>query len=171
MDMPFDPKRHHRKSIRLNKFDYSQPGAYFITTNIQDRKPILGQILDGQVVLSDIGKIIEKVWKNLPAHYQTIDLDDFCIMPDHFHGIIIIKDMKVEKHQSLTEIVRGFKTYSSREANKICKFTGCAFWQRNYYEHVVRDEEELNRIRQYILDNPLRWSDGKGDIEPSKFFQ
>ncbi len=91
MDMPFDPKRHHRKSIRLNKFDYSQPGAYFITTNIQDRKPILGQILDGQVVLSDIGKIIEKVWKNLPAHYQTIDLDDFCIMPDHFHGIIIIK--------------------------------------------------------------------------------
>lgn len=169
--MVYDPNIHHRKTIRLKDFDYSQPGAYFITTNIQDRKRILGQILNGQVVLSDIGRIIENVWKNLPAHYQSIDLDDFCVMPDHFHGIIVIKDMEMEKHQSLPEIVRGFKTYSSREAHKFGEFTGYAFWQRNYYEHVIRDEDELNRIRQYIFDNPLRWSDGKGDIEPSKFFQ
>jgi putative transposase len=169
--MESDLNTHHRKSIRLKNFDYSQPGAYFVTTNIQDRKQLLGKIVEGQVTLNEIGRIVENVWMNLPSHYQTIDLDDYCVMPDHFHGIIIINDIEMEKQHTLSEIVRGFKTFSSRGVNLLPGFKSDVFWQRNYYEHVVRDEEELNRIRQYIIDNPLRWSDGNGDIEPSRFFR
>jgi putative transposase len=169
--MAYDPEIHHRKSIRLKEFDYSQPGAYFITTNIQTRKKILCQIIDGRITLNKIGRIVETVWKNLPLHYPSIKLDEYSVMPDHFHGLIVITDFDDGKRQALSEIVRGFKSFSSREVNRFNKTTGKTLWQRNYYEHVVRDEDDLNRIRQYISNNPLCWSDGKDNIEPSEFFQ
>jgi len=115
--------------------------------------------------LNDLGKIVDKCWDDLPNHYPHIELDTFVIMPNHIHGIIMLHDdvgaglkpAPTRKRHGLPEIVRAFKTFSSRHINQIRDTTGTPVWQRNYYEHVIRDETSLNDIRQYIIDNPLRW--------------
>ncbi len=167
--MDNNPTIYNRKSIRLKGYDYSQAGAYFITTNIENRHQTLSRIVDDRVDLTDLGKIVLKVWNSLPDHYSQVDLDEFIVMPDHVHGIIFLREY--QKPCSVSEIVRNFKTYSAKEINAITGRIGNNFWQRNYFEHVIRDDMELNRIRQYIQENPLRWKDGKGDISPLSYFQ
>jgi putative transposase len=169
--MPYDPEIHHRRSIRLKEFDYSQPGAYFMSTNTIGRKPVFGKINNIEMLMNDFGMIVEKVWSGLPRHYPQIEIDDYCVMPDHFHGIIKINEIQNGKPTSLSEFIRAFKSFSSREINLSMNSQGTPIWQRNYFEHVIRTEKDMSRIRQYILDNPIRWSDGRGDIEPSDFFR
>ncbi len=162
--MKDDPEKHHRRSIRLKGYDYSRAGAYFVTICTQNRECLFGDIVDGEMMLNKNGEIVESVWNDLPNHYAHVELDYHIIMPNHIHGIIIIvgaglkpAPTDTEKTHGLPEIIRGLKTFSARRINQIRDTTGAKLWQRNYYEHIVRNENELNQIRQYIADNPARW--------------
>jgi REP element-mobilizing transposase RayT len=159
--MPIDP-RPRRRSLRLPGHDYSQAGAYFITACIHNRAMLLGEVMDGDVRLNEMGAIVQQTWDDLPTHYHGIDLDAFIVMPNHVHGIIILADASERRH-AIPEIVRGFKTFSARRVNERSGQSGVR-WQRGYYEHVVRNEKALDRIRAYIANNPARWADDPENI-------
>ncbi len=158
--------QHYRKSIRIKDYDYSQPGEYFITICSYNRECIFGDVIDGEMRLSRLGEIVLDTWNDLPNHNYAIELDEFIIMPNHIHGIIRINDIDVwagsepaptGKRHGLTEIIRQLKTYSSLRINKIRNTIGNPVWQRNYYEHIIRSDRELNNIRDYITNNILQW--------------
>lgn len=160
-------QKFHRRSIRLKGYDYSQPGAYFVTICSYNREPIFGKIVDGEMALNRYGRIVSADWHNLPKRHPHIDLGAFIAMPNHVHGIVVIKDALVRvdsrlvsgtaRRKPLPEIVRGFKTFSSRRVNRARRVVGIPVWQRNYWEHVIRNQEAFNRIHEYILTNPKRW--------------
>ena len=168
--MPYDPTRHHRRSIRLQDYDYAQPGAYFITLNVQNREPLLATIKEGIVHLSRYGDLARMVLTALPKHYPYLQLDEFVLMPDHVHVIFVLLEeprtrrTPIPPRHSVTEVIRGFKTESARKINRLRKTPGSTVWQRNYYERIVRDERALHAIRQYILDNPLRWQQKQDEL-------
>jgi putative transposase len=262
--MTYDPEKHHRRSIRLKGYDYTQPGAYFITICTQGRECLFGEIIDGEMHLNEAGQIVVQTWQDLPNHISNVQLDAFVVMPNHVHGIIIITDRAggigagfkparttmgpgsaggagstagpgsagagsvgagsvgsgsvgsgsvgagsepapttigpgptagpgsvagsgpttgpgsvavvvgsgsvgsgsvgagsepapTRSSHGLPEIVRQFKTFSARRINELRGTPGTPVWQRNYYEHIIRDEFSLSRIRQYIAENPARW--------------
>ena len=170
--MKYNPAIHHRRSIRLRGYDYSQSGAYYLTICTYKRKCIFGEIVDGTMVSNECGKILDYCWSDLPNHYHHIKLANHVIMPNHFHGIVIIsvgagyKPAPTETEpaptdpqttHALPEIVRGLKTFSARRINEYRNTPGIPVWQRNYYEHIIRDEESLARISKYIVENPARW--------------
>ena len=159
--MPNDP-RPRRRSLRLPGYDYSQAGAYFITACTQNRVMLFGEVIDEQVRLNEMGAIVQQTWDDLPTHYHGIDLDAFIVMPNHVHGIIILADESARRH-AIPEIVRGFKTFSARRVNERAGKSG-VLWQRGYYEHVIRNEKALDRIRAYIANNPARWADDPENI-------
>ncbi|MFQ4146178.1 transposase [Chlorogloeopsis sp. ULAP02] len=162
--MKYNPNIHHRRSIRLKGYDYSQPGAYFITICTHQKECIFGEIIDEQMQLNHFGKIVQFHWCSLEKYYSHIQLDEFVVMPNHFHGIIIINenigiDEAINnKKTGIPEIIRGFKTFSARQINKSRHQPGMPLWQRNYYERIIRDEEELNQIKKYIINNPQTWT-------------
>jgi putative transposase len=154
-----------RHSIRLQGYNYAQDGAYYITLCTSQRAKLFGQIVDGQMALSDLGRIAEQEWLRTPYVRPNVCLDAFVIMPDHIHAIAVILQcadvtatggFRSPSH-TLGAIVRGFKAAVTRQANFMAKTSGLCVWQRNYYEHIVRDEADLNRIRRYIAANPSRW--------------
>jgi putative transposase len=244
--MTYDPEKHHRRSIRLKGYDYTQPGAYFITICAQGRACLFGEIIDGEMHLNEAGQIVVQTWQDLLNHISNVQLDAFVVMPNHVHGIIIITDhaggigagfkparttmgpgsvadsgstagpgsvgagsvgagsepapttttkapgsaagsgpttgsgpaagsgpttgsgpvgagsepaptAPTRSSHGLPEIVRQFKTFSARRINELRGTPGTPVWQRNYYEHIIRDEFSLSRIRQYIAENPARW--------------
>lgn len=162
----------HRRSIRLCEYDYSQEGAYFVTLCTQNREALFGQIVDGVMCLNAAGKIVEQCWHNIPTHFPRADLDNFVIMPNHVHGIIIITDKPFHgtnvgtkdfsplpphgTSKTLGSIVRGFKIGVTKWLRTNTRTHDV--WQRNYWEHIVRDELELGQIREYIQNNPAQWS-------------
>lgn len=168
MPNQFDPEKHHRRSIRLKGFDYGQPGAYFVTICAQNRECHFGAVADGQIRLNEAGQIIQAAWGELPSRFSNIAVDAFVVMPNHIHGIVLVgaqfiapsdpqgKNLgAMNRAPTLGEMVRSFKATSTR----LIRGTGNAnfAWQRNYYEHVIRDEDSLERIRNYITENPTRW--------------
>jgi putative transposase len=169
--MKFDPSIHHRRSIRLAGWDYSQPGAYFITIVTHDRRNIFGAVGAGSkpapvaMKLSMEGRIVFDTWFALPNHIPGIKLGEFIIMPNHVHFIIWILGSHYAgagaglepAPTALPEIVRQFKTFSARRINEMHHTPGQPVWQRNYYEHIIRDDEDYVRIAEYILGNPLSW--------------
>ncbi|MFO0793399.1 MAG: transposase [Candidatus Brocadiaceae bacterium] len=161
--MTYDPDKHHRRSIRLKGYDYSRAGAYYVTICTQDRKCFLGNVGDEIVELSPIGKIVDGFWLEIPKHFQNVRLDAFVVMPNHIHGIIFIDDncrggvTPPLRRPTLGQIVAYYKYQTSKIINQMHNTIGMSVWQRNYYEHVIRDENELNKIRQYIINNPLQW--------------
>jgi len=157
-----DYPRPRRRSLRLPSYDYSQAGAYFITVCTLDRIILFGEVIDDDVRLNEFGMLVKQTWDSLPTHYGGIDLDAFIVMPNHMHGIIILSD-KPQTRCAIPEIVRGFKTFSARRVNE-CGGRRGALWQRGYYEHVVRNEKALNRIRDYIANNPAQWTDDPDNI-------
>ena len=171
--MTHNPSIHRRRNIRLSGYDYAQAGMYFVTVCTQNRACLFGEILDGEIRLNEAGHIVQEVWNGLPMHYANVQLDVFMIMPNHVHGIIAIMDVDnvgadlhvgtglkpvPTKNHGLPEIVRAFKTFSSRSINVLRGTPGLAVWQRNYYEQIIRDEVSLAQIRQYIINNPLQWA-------------
>ncbi|MBT7991533.1 MAG: transposase [Anaerolineae bacterium] len=155
-------------SLRLPRYDYSQPGAYFVTTVTHQRACLFGEVVDGEMRLNHAGKIVKAVWDELPAHYPYIELGAFVIMPNHVHGIIIINDAvgaglrpapTPKKQHGLSEIMRAFKSFSSREIHKIDKFSSERIWHRGFYDHIIRSEEEWRKIHLYIEANPDNWED------------
>ncbi len=159
------PQRHHRRSIRLRGYDYSQSGAYFVTVCTQNRKCLFGDIADGQMVLNDAGGIVAHTWRWLATQYDYVELDEWGIMPNHMHGIIVITDVcrggsrtaPTGKRKPIGRLVGAFKTVSTNRINEMRGMPGGKLWQRNYYEHIIRNDDELNRIREYIANNPIRW--------------
>ena len=166
------PKK-HRKSIRLKGYDYSQVGAYFVTICMNRRVCLLGDVVNGKMVLNDTGKLVDRWWVNLSGRFSNIELDQYVVMPNHFHGIISIvgadqcvcpKNPKEGEHTGspLHRIIQWFKTMSTNEYIHAVKQMGwTAFdkklWQRNYYEHIIRNENEMFRIREYVQNNPVNW--------------
>jgi REP element-mobilizing transposase RayT len=218
--MTQDLHRHRRRSIRLKGYDYTQPGAYFVTVCTQDRACLFGEVMHGEMRLNDAGRMVERWWGELNRKFPHIRTDAFAVMPNHIHGIIVIEPVGVEPvgadlrvcpdqrmgahvgaplpgdvagthanamgahagaplpgdvagtHANamgahigapLPEIVQWFKTMTTSEYIRGVKqshwtaFRG-RLWQRNYYEHIIRSDGSLGRIRQYIAENPLRWA-------------
>lgn len=175
------PSRHHRRSIRLQGYDYSRPGAYFVTICVQNRECLFGEIVNGQMRLNGIGKIASDSWELLGEQYDHVSLDEWVIMPNHMHGIIIITDGNADpplcrggsrtaptvfpSRKPIGRLIGAFKTVSTKRVNESRKTPGAQLWQRNYYEYVVRNNDELNNIRQYIMDNPIKWDTDRENPE------
>ncbi len=161
----YDTNRHHRRSIRLKGYDYSRAGAYFVTICTQNRAHLFGEVVEGEMRLNTFGEIVQAVWFDLPHHYGHVQLDAFVVMPNHVHGIIVLTADPIGAgfkpaptgRYPLSEVVRAFKTFSARRINHMRGTPGVPVWQRNYYEHIIRNDRELNAIRRYIFDNPQHW--------------
>ena len=178
--MPINPEARSRRSIRLQDYDYTRAGAYFITIVTQDRKCMFGEIVDGEMRPNDWGQIVQDEWDNSREIRREIELDVFIVMPNHIHGVVVIADgsgratgrsplQSGPSRQSLGAFVGGFKAVVTKRINALSGLPGKPVWQRNYFEHVIRNEDSLNRIRQYILDNPMRWEfdrDNPASIKP-----
>ncbi|MDF1500849.1 MAG: transposase [Anaerolineales bacterium] len=198
-----------RRSIRLPGYDYSQPGAYFVTICTQGRACVFGEIVDGEMQLNAAGRMVKTVWDDIPTHYPGVDIDACVIMPNHIHGIIVLvgaaprgrpnigadgrpgvglggnpdsgrpheagqpqgtgqpqgagQPQGVAPTISLPDVVHRFKTMTTkRYADGVYQSGWTPFpgrlWQRGYYEHIIRNEESLGRIRAYIEANPLAWA-------------
>lgn len=167
--MAYDPRRHHRRSIRKKGHDYTAAGAYSITICTQNRDHLFCQITHGQVHLHPAGMLVEAIWHRLPCHFPTVTLDAFVVMPDHVHGIIILGENKRSKTYpptdwpkgtipgSIPAIVQNFKSVSSRRINQAMGTPGRRIWQEDYYDRIIRDASHLEHTRQYIAANPSRW--------------
>lgn len=177
--MPYNPDIHHRRSIRLPGYDYAQPGTYFITACTHNRECLFGDIVDGAVRLNEMGRIVAEEWIKTGTIRPEITLDEWVVMPNHFHGILCIDD-HVGAHgmrpgdlrtnnrahigaplrrqsRSIGSIMAGFKSASTKRINHQRNTPGGPIWQRNYYEHVIRNETDLRRIRDYVATNPAKW--------------
>ena len=183
MSARYNPDIHYRHSIRLRGYDYSQNGAYFVTICTQDRECLFGNVVNKNMVLNDAGLMVRSVWNEIPTHYSGFELHDYVIMPNHFHGITMIVGagpracpdpaQPRETGQprgvaptglSLSDIVHRFKTMTTkRYADGVKQNNWQPFdkrlWQRNYYEHIIRNENEYNRIAEYIIRNPQKWKE------------
>ncbi len=175
--MTYNPDIHHRRSIRLRDYDYSSAGAYFVTIHAGNREGLFGSVTDGDMRLNNFGVVVDECWRAIPTHFPSVELDEFVTMPNHFHGIIILDvpskpvgaqhaapQFTTPGHAnvmsgSLGAIVRSFKSAASKRINEIRNDPGGPVWQRNYYERIIRNDHELERIREYIVNNPLQWDD------------
>jgi REP element-mobilizing transposase RayT len=168
--MKYNPDIHHRRSIRLRGYDYTSGGAYFVTVNTHARECLFGQIAGDELSLNAYGEIALECWLEIPTHCPQADIDAFVVMPNHIHGILVLIDdmdpaLDAPAQErfgkpvagSLPTIVRLYKAAVTRRINELRGAPGIPIWQRNYYEHIIRDHEALTRIRTYIITNPTRW--------------
>jgi REP element-mobilizing transposase RayT len=178
--MTFDPAGHHRRSLRLPTYDYSQPGGYFVTICAHNRRSIFGKTVDGNMRLNWLGEMVSDCWRDIPLHFPEVELDAFVVMSNHLHGVVVIRDLNERtwrgdggrgtaccaptvvpfgkmQRGSLSTIIRSFKSAAAKRINELRSTPGRRVWQRNYCEHVIRNREDLDEIRQYIADNPLKW--------------
>jgi putative transposase len=167
--MKFDPKIHHRHSIRLKGYDYSQAGAYFVTLVTWQRECLFGEVVNEEMILNRYGEIAAQTWQWLENQYPYVELGAWVVMPNHSHGILIIHDdgrggsrsaptVKI-KHKPLGQLIGAFKTVSTKQINLLRQTEGQIVWQRNYYEHIIRNEREMENIWKYIESNPVMWYD------------
>ena len=169
MNGQYDPNIHHRRSVRLAGYDYSQCGAYFVTICAYNRKRLFGNIVDGNVKLNEIGVMVKHAWECLPQQYPYVSIDEFVLMPNHFHGILIITgDPGDSRYKPVGRLVGVFKTITTKRFNETRfgrfanrPYIGGKIWQRNYYEHIIRDEDDYLRISWYIQTNPSNWHNDK----------
>ncbi|MBS5248038.1 MAG: hypothetical protein KHY49_02650 [Oscillospiraceae bacterium] len=149
-----------RKSTAIPHYDYSQPGAYFITLCVEKRRPILGKIDSSpQVVLSSIGKIVSDVWYSLPQRFPCLDAISqsiFVVVPDHIHGILQITAGGASPSPTLHQILGSFKSITTIETNRLLGTPGQKLWQRSAYEHILRNQQDFDEAAGYIAENPAR---------------
>lgn len=174
--MPYNPDIHHRRSMRLQGYDYRQSGAYFVTICVHSRICLFGNVMAGKMQLNLYGAIAEEEWLRTPVLRPYIELDEYIIMPNHFHGILVITDTGGAQRAaplrtppekpipfvapgSLGAVMRAFKSAATKRINELRETPGNPIWQRGYYEDVVRNEKHLDHIRQYIQANPARWGE------------
>jgi len=201
--MVFKPEIHHRQSMRLTDYDYSLPGAYFITICTKNKENLFGIVENNEIKLNEYGNIVKKCWYDLSGYYDKVMFDEYVVMPNHFHGIMIITenvdendtigainnidvvtnldvnnnvgaihesplqenepskhnkmDINQRRNMLLSKIIGKFKMLSAKQIN-ICRgVSSIPVWQRNYYDRIIRNDDELNKIREYIRYNPLNW--------------
>ena len=169
--MIYNPEKHHRRSIRLRNYDYSSDGAYCITICAYNRKCLFGAIVDGEMRLNEYGAIIHDEWVKTGQIRPNIKLDEWIIMPNHVHLIIIIDaDGRGTARRAPTgeqfgkptigtipTIIRSFKSAVTKRINELRGLPGMPLWQRNFYDHIIRNENSMNEIREYIGRNPMQW--------------
>ena len=172
--------KNHRRSIRLKGYDYTQPGAYFVTICTHGREILFGHVVDGEMALNEYGEIVREEWFRSTEIRAEVELfhDEFVIMPNHIHGIVWIVETDnpsvvgahghVGAHgrapllpqrppRSLGSFIAGFKSIVTKRINTLRNTPGAPVWQRNYYEHIIRNDRALNAIRRYIAANPACW--------------
>jgi putative transposase len=191
--MKFNPEFNHRHSVRLKGFDYSAPGLYFITVSTLKKEPFFGQIASNRVILSEIGKIVREHWTAIPRHFDNVKINEFVIMPNHLHGVLrIVENTQSSALQHIespecrgvqlnapTKIAENYFSAISPKANTIsviirtfkaavtttCRQNNLDFyWQRSFYEHIIRSDKELFAIREYIKNNPMNWEKDNENI-------
>jgi REP element-mobilizing transposase RayT len=189
--MAYDPEKHHRRSIRLPQYDYSQSGVYFVTICTHEHECMLGEIVDGVMILHDWGIVANQFWDEVAVHFPGIAIDAHVIMPNHTHVNLVIVNQHPRRGEvsspasspaaqggktpplrpTLGQIVAYYKYQTTKSINLLRGMPGEKFWQRNYWEHVIRNEAEMNRIREYIETNPARWSDDQlhPAAQPNRF--
>lgn len=184
--MPYNPNIHQRHSIRLSGYDYSQPGTYFVTICVKTRECLFGNIDDGGMQLNEAGRMVQRWYHELASHFAGIQCGDFICMPNHLHFIInnvgadrcvrppfLLQTKSGQTHRSapttkltdstnLSTVIQWFKTMTTNEYIHGVKHHGWIpfagkLWQRNYWDHIIRNETDLHRIREYIQANPARW--------------
>ncbi len=180
--MGFDSKKHRRRSIRLEGYDYSQAGEYFVTLCTHRMRCLFGRVRNGEMEWNTLGWIVRNEWLRTPWICPEIELDEFVVMPNHLHAIIVIRTGWEERipasrvytrahgraplrrsSRSLGSLIGGFKSACTIRINRLRETPGGRVWQRNYFEHVIRDDEELDHARQYISRNPLHWELDQGE--------
>lgn len=188
--MKFDPRKHHRRSIRLQGYDYTRAGGYFVTIVAYHRVHLFGEIVKGKMIVNKFGRVVMQQWNKLPYRFHNIELGAFVVMPNHVHGIIVINDAGRGTAEdfndpneetprraptehfgkpipgSIPTIVRSFKSAVSYRINLMRGTREIPVWQRNYHERILRDHHEWDRIHRYIESNPSRWSED--DENPGK---
>ena len=153
--MTMNPKQFpQRKSPRLQGYDYSQAGAYFVSICAHQRQLLFGTIQNGQLKYEALGQIVHDIWQTIPQHKSTVELDYFVVMPNHFHGILILGD----NSPKLGTIVGHFKAAVTRIANRQLQYE-TRIWQDRYYDNIIRNEQMLNTIRQYVISNLAKWNE------------
>ncbi len=174
----------HRKPLRLPEYDYSQPGAYFVTICTKGRECSLGYIQGEEMRFSLYGEIAAQGWDFTSNHFQRLELDWWVVMPNHVHALIVIQDsskgsvlqptpavsieatnLPIPPQSLLAKVVAHYKYHTTKKINLARNLSGERFWQRNYYEHVVRSHESMQKIQEYILANPMRWNEDQ--LNPS----
>jgi REP element-mobilizing transposase RayT len=186
--MPYDPARHHRRSIRLQSWNYAANGAYFVTVVAHGRAALFGDVIDGAMRLNAMGEIAQSCWQDIPEHFDHVEIDTYVIMPNHVHGIVMILDDvstdvgaqhccapatdEIRNQRainvtagSLGAIVRSYKSVVTKRINQLRGMPAEPVWQRNYHERIIRNERELNAVRDYITKNPARWAE---DVENAR---
>lgn len=168
---------YNRRSIRLEHYDYTAPGKYFITICTFEKRELFGYIIDRHVKINDFGRIVHDCWVNIPNHFDGCRLDEFIVMPNHIHGIIEICRRGTACHAptmeqfgkpvsgSIPTIVRSFKSAVTKRINEYQKISNQHIWQRNFHDHIIRNNADLNRIRKYIRNNPLKWGIDKNNAK------
>ena len=169
------PDIHHRRSIRLTGYDYASTGAYFVTICTHNRECLFGEITDGAMCTNSLGQIVSSEWLLTDALRREITLDAYVVMPNHFHAIVVTtaptgrssghpasggahsRAPLQRRPRSLASLMAGFKASVTTRINAVRESPGTPVWQRNYYEHVIRSETDLVRLREYIAANPARW--------------
>ena len=157
-----------RRSIRLARYDYSEPTYYFFTLCIVGHKPILGDIVGYKMERSYAGNAVLEAWHGLPKRLSMVDLDAFVVMPNHVHGILFLRPHAAAgaassaptKRPTLGRVLRAFKSLSAAAVNRALNRTG-SVWQRNYYDHIIRSSRDLEEIRMYIAQNPAQWQNDR----------
>ena len=148
----------------MKDYDYSSPGEYFITICTYEHQCVLGNVDNEQMQLNEIGKIVKTCWNEIINHFPTVASDEYVIKPNHLHGIIVLNEQcrgevtSPLQKPTLGKVVAYFKYQTTKLINEINATTGNRFWQRNYYEHIIRNEKALQNTREYIIKNPLKWS-------------
>jgi putative transposase len=170
----FNSDIHHRRSLRLKEYDYSSNGYYFVTICTQHREHIFGEIVNGGMALSEAGKIADVLWHKIFVKYDYVLMDEYVIMPNHMHGIMVIvgaglprphENRYVNRVPTIGQIIAFFKYQTTKEMNSLQGMPGNKIWQRNYYEHIIRCGAELKNARQYIIANPRQWADDVENIQ------
>jgi len=163
-----------RKRNRLKNYDYSQEGYYFVTICTKDREEFFGNVKEGSMNLSRYGEIAHDFWAGVPAHFENVGIDEFSVMPNHIHGILIIEEnvvgnaymrsLRNRTKMLLSKIIQQYKASVTRKINSL--EGGLHFgWQKSFYDHVIRNDRSLDNLRRYLIDNPLKW---ELDIENRK---
>jgi len=162
----------HRKPNRLKNYDYSRAGWYFVTICTQKRVDYLGSIINGKMALNRYGEIAQQYWLEIPQHFDIVELDEFVVMPNHVHGIIIIHDvgdvvgnavgnaymrsLQARTKMLLSKAVQQYKAAVTREIHNM-EHDNKFQWQKSFYDHIIRNDFALFKIRTYIQNNPLKW--------------
>jgi putative transposase len=161
-----------RKQFRLPHYNYASTNLYFVTICSRNRECLFGEVIEGKMILSEMGRCVEDSLLMIPVVTDYATIDEFVVMPNHVHGIIYIENadepreiVKIEfqvRKRSLSNVVRNFKSAVTTKNRALHNDSDSIVWQRKFYDRIIRNEGELNNIRNYILNNPLKWQEEKG---------